>query len=33
MSGFCVVGDHENCPDSKNDTGACSCPHHLEQED
>lgn len=32
MSGYCVSGDHENCPDSKDDTFTCSCPCHHEQD-
>lgn len=27
----CVEGRHDDCPDSKRDTGSCSCPHHLGQ--
>lgn len=29
MSGYCATGNHTNCPDSTDDTGACSCPCHL----
>ena len=29
MMGYCVLNDHANCPDSKSDSYACSCPCHL----
>ena len=29
MTGYCVQGNHQECPDTKKDTYACSCPCHL----
>ena len=31
MSGHCAEGVHEDCPDTINDSGACSCPCHLKE--
>ena len=28
MTGYCVKGNHKDCPDTKKDTYACSCPCH-----
>lgn len=32
MTGYCVTGHHERCPDSIEDTFTCSCPCHIDQE-
>ena len=31
MTGFCVMGLHEQCPDTDQDSYACSCPCHIDQ--
>lgn len=28
MTGYCVTEDHENCPDTEEDSYTCSCPCH-----
>jgi hypothetical protein len=30
MTGFCVTGDHANCPNTHIDDFGCSCPCHLD---
>ncbi len=35
-SGYCCSlsdDDHKKCPDAIEDTGACDCPCHLDQEE
>lgn len=29
VTGHCVAGNHEKCPDTHNDTYSCDCPCHL----
>ena len=29
MTGYCVKGQHKDCPDTKQDTWVCGCPCHL----
>jgi hypothetical protein len=33
MSGYCVSGEHENCPDSIKDDYICACPCHIAQHE
>lgn len=30
MSGYCALGEHEDCPDSHDDSYVCCCPCHLK---
>lgn len=31
-TGYCVQGDHANCPDHIEDSYECDCPHHLTMD-
>lgn len=31
MTGYCGSDDHDNCPDTKDDSYDCSCPCHLNE--
>lgn len=33
MNGCCVMGEHDQCPDTQQDTYSCSCPCHIEHEE
>jgi hypothetical protein len=33
MTGYCVMGEHADCPDTAEDSFTCSCPCHLATND